>query len=97
MKVNVIIAKMYDDCGDDFIAYIFKNEEYAKIRLSELSERLNEHLKTNPLYGLNVIELTNKEDDILYTKYKEWQTINPLPFVNGQDIKEFVLEQHELL
>jgi hypothetical protein len=97
MKVNVIIAKMYDDCGDDFIAYIFEDKQKANDKLAELSETMIEHSKTNPLYGLNVIDLSTEQDNILYAKYKEWQTINPFPFDGGQDIVEFVLQQHEVI
>lgn len=97
MKVNVIIAKMYDDCGDDFIAYIFEDKQKANDKFAELLKILIEHEKTSPLNNLDDTNFTNEQRNILYDKYKEWQTINPFHFDRGQDIEEFVLQQHEVI
>ena len=99
MKTNIIIGKMYEILEEsNFIAYVIQDEQKANDKLAELSKTLIEHNKTDPCYGINIVDLSNEEDNKLHVKWIAWQKINPFPqFKNGANIEEFFIEQHEVL
>lgn len=94
MKVYIIIGEIYEygsNINQNVIVSIHSHEQKANDELAFLSERLESHLKLNPLNGKNEYDISDEIQD----QYIEWTKINPFDEIqNGNDIENFILKEY---
>lgn len=100
MRAYIVIAKMYDnyEVNEEQIINVFIDEQKANDKLAELSEILNEHKKKCPAYGIDLMKLSQNEDDEMGKLLNEYWKINPFNDIeNGENIELFFIQEYEIL